>query len=47
LIKTSKSGKRKLSRLPNDAVAIGNPPFGNDASPRREAKTHKKNDRYS
>jgi hypothetical protein len=40
LIKTSKSGKRKLSRLPNDAVAIGGPPLGNDEALRATVLKH-------
>jgi hypothetical protein len=37
LIKTSKSDKRKPSRPPIDAVAIGTPPFENEAAPRATA----------
>jgi hypothetical protein len=40
LIKTSKSGKRKPSRPPTDAVDIGSPPFGNKAAPCAAARKY-------
>jgi hypothetical protein len=40
LINTNKSGKCKPSRPPIDAVAIGSPPFGNEAAPCATARKY-------